>query len=338
MRPLIAGLVFAAACVSGAAGAAAKPLVAIVADADGTEITDLFTPYAILAESGAVDVKVVAASKQPARLMPGVAWVQPQATFAELARPDVIIVPALHQDDDPELLAWLRAQAKAGVRIMSICNGGLVLANAGLLDGRQATLHWWSLPKVEKKFERVTWRRDARWVSDGPITTTAGISASSPASLSLLRDLAGEATMRATAARLDLPAPDPRHDGRDFRLTFKGATRVVLNQAAFWNRQQVSVPLSPGFDEMAFGTVLDGWSRTYRSEAWATGPASATSRHGLVVYRHKAPPQRFDRVASLPERRPMETLFGQIQTAYGPTTARFVALQFEHPWGAVSAW
>ncbi|PZQ64670.1 MAG: thiamine biosynthesis protein ThiJ [Phenylobacterium zucineum] len=338
MRRLIAGLVFVAACASGAAGAAARPLVAIVADADGTEITDLLTPFAILAESGAVDVKVVAASKQPVRLMPGVAWVQPQATFAELGRADVIIVPALHQDDDPELLAWLRAQAKAGVRIMSICNGALVLANAGLLDGRQATAHWWSLPKAEKTYRAVTWRRDVRWVTDGQITTTAGISASSPASLNLLRELAGADVMRATAARLDLPAPDPRHNGQDYRLTFKGATRVILNQAAFWNRQDVSVPLSNGFDEMAFGTVLDGWSRTYRSEAWASGPSSATSRHGLVVYRHKAPPGAFDRVANLPERRPMETMFGQIQMAYGATTARFVALQFEHPWGAVTAW
>lgn len=335
MRRLALGL--ALALLSAGAGKA-RPLVALVADAEGTEITDLFTPYAILAESGVVDVKVVAETRQPARLMPGVAWVAPQATFAELPRPDVIIVPALHQSDDPELLTWLRAQAKAGVRIMSICNGGIVLANAGLLDGRQATLHWWSLGKARKTYPKVAWRQDLRWVSDGPITTTAGISASSPASLSLLRDLAGEDAMRATAARLGLPAPDPRHAGQDYRLTFKGATRVVLNQVAFWNQQDVSVPLSNGFDEMAFGTVLDGWSRTYRSEAWASGPASATSRRGLTVYRHKTPPPRFDRVADLPDRQPMEALFGQIQMAYGPTTARFVALQFEHPWGAISAW
>lgn len=339
MRRLIAGVVLAAALAS---GAAARPLVAIVADADGTEVTDLLTPYAILAESGAVDVKVIASDRRPVRLMPGVAWVAPQATFAELARerpggPDVIIVPALHQEDDPELLAWLRGQAKAGVRIMSICNGGLVLARAGLLDGRQATLHWWSIPKVRKAYPKVTWRRDLRWVNDGAITTTAGISASSPASLSLLGDLAGEEVMRATASRLDLPLPDARHEGEAFRLTVKGATRVVLNQAAFWRWQDVGVPLAPGFDEMAFGTVLDGWSRTYRSEAWATGPARAVSRHGLTVIRHEAPPATFDRIAALPTRRPMESMFSEIQTAYGPTTARFVALQFEHPWGAVPA-
>ncbi|MEW5685399.1 MAG: DJ-1/PfpI family protein [Pseudomonadota bacterium] len=335
MRALVAGLTLALASTG---AAAAMPLVALVADVEGTEVTDLLTPYAILAESGAVEVKVVAADRRPARLMPGVAWVAPQATFAELRRPDVIIVPALHRSDDPTLLAWLREQAKAGVRIMSICNGGVVLANAGLLDGRQATLHWWSIDKVRKDYPKVAWRRDMRWISDGQVTTTAGISASSPASLSLLRELAGDEAMRATAARLGLPAPDPRHNGEDFRLTFKGASRVVLNQAAFWNRQDVGVPLSPGFDELAFGTVLDGWSRTYRSEAWAAGPASATSRHGLTIYRHKTPPERFDRMANLPAQRPMETLFGQIQAAYGPTTARFVALQFEHPWGAVTAW
>ena len=335
MRRLLAALVLAAAC---AGSAAARPLVAIVSDADGTEVTDLFTPYAILAESGAVEVKVVAADRRPVRLMPGVAWVQPQATFAEITKADVIIVPALHDDDDPELLAWLRAQARAGVRIMSICNGGFVLAKAGLLDGRQATLHWWSLDRVSKSHPGVSWRNDLRWISDGPVTTTAGISASSPASLNLLRELAGEEVMRTTAARMQLAAPDQRHNGRDFRLTLKGATRVVLNRSLFWRWQDVGVPLAPGFDELAFGTVLDGWSRTYRSEAWAAGPVSATSRHGLIVYRHKDPPARFDRMANLPASRPMETMFGQIQTAYGPTTARFVALQFEHPWGAVTAW
>lgn len=340
MRRLIAGLLLAASLAS---GAAARPLVVIAADAEGTEVTDLFTPYAILAESGAVDVRIVAADRRPVRLMPGVAWVAPQVTFAELARerprgPDVIIVPALHQEDDPELQAWLRGQARAGVRIMSICNGGLVLARAGLLDGRQATVHWWSIPKVRKTYPKVTWRRDLRWVRDGAITTTAGISASSPAALSLLSDLAGEDVMRATAARLDLPTPDPAHDGEAFRLTAKGATRVILNSAAFWRWETVGVPLAPGFDEMAFGTVLDGWSRTYRSEAWAIGPARAVSRHGLTVFRHEAPPARPDRVAELPVRRPLEGVFAQIQTAYGPTTARFVALQFEHPWGATTAW
>jgi hypothetical protein len=113
---------------------------------------------------------------------------------------------------------------------------------------------------------------------------------------------------------------------------------TVANRLAFWRHETVALPLSPGFDELAFGTALDAWSRTYRSTAWAVGAPATVSRHGLVVYRGRTPPARFDRRVALPRPDVMQTTFAQIGRAYGPTTARFVALQFEHPYGAVSAW
>lgn len=317
------------------AAASAKPFVVILADERGTVATDLLAPYAILAESGAVEVKVVSATARPARLLPGHAWVAPQMTLAQLdgRRPDVVIVPALLVEDDPQRSAWLRAQLRGGTRIMSICNGAEVLAAAGLLDGRQATIHWYSQGAVRKDYPKVTWRRDLRWVDDGPITTTAGISAGEPATLDLLKDLAGEPVMRATARRLSLPEPDQRHDGEDYRLTLGGMGLVVANRLAFWRREEVSIPLSPGFDELAFGTALDAWSRTYLSTAWATGAPSVTSRHGLVIHRSAERPERFDRTVGLAPT--MEGTFTQIGRAYGDATGRFVALQFEHPYGAV---
>lgn len=321
-------------------GASARPLVVILADPRGTEAPDLLTPYAILAESGAVEVKVVSATAEPVRLKPGWAWVAPQMTLAELARarpqgPDVVIVPAFSVDDDPVRSAWLREQLRGGARIMSVCNGARVLAAAGLLDGREATVHWFSRSRMQRKHPKVRWRADRRWVEDGPIVTTAGISAAEPATLNLLRQLAGEEVMRRTAQRLGLAPPEQAHDGRDFRLTPKGAGLVVGNLVAFWRREDVAVPLSPGFDELAFGTAMDGWSRTYRSVAWAAGPSSAVSRHGLVVYRSRDLPARFDRTAVLPAGDPTPATFEQIRLAYGEPTARFVALQFEHPYGAV---
>jgi len=323
--------------------AAARPLVAILAAPDGTVATDLLAPYAILAESGAVDVRVVSPTSAPIRLLPGHAWAAPQMTLAELGRlrpggPDAIVVPAMRDEDDPERAAWLRDQARRGVRIMSICNGALVLAEAGLLDGRQATVHWYSRRNADKTYPKVRWREDVRWVTDGRITTTAGISAGEPASLQLLSELAGEAVMRATAGRLRLPLPDPRHDGADYRLTPRGMGLVVANRVAFWSHEDVAIPLSVGFDELAFGTALDAWSRTYRSTAWATGPAAVRSRHGLVIFRSRDLPDRFDRQVALPGSDIMRSTFAEVGRAYGEPTARFVALQFEHPYGAISAW
>ena len=107
---------------------------------------------------------------------------------------------------------------------------------------------------------------------------------------------------------------------------------------AFWRRENVALPLSAGFDELAFGIALDAWSRTYRSTAWAAGAPCTRSRHGLLVYRSRTPPTRFDRTVALPGPGAAEATFEQIRGAYGEATARFVALQFEHPYGAISAW
>jgi putative intracellular protease/amidase len=335
-------LIAAAAWLAIAAPAAARPLVVILADAEGTETTDLIAPYAILAESGAVEVKVVAASTAPVKLMPGRASILPQMTLDQLARrpkaADVVIVPAMHRVHDPQRAAWLQAQARNGARVMSICDGALVLADAGLLDGRQATVHWFNFPGIERKYPKVTWRRDARWVTDGPVTTTAGVSASAPASLALLRDLAGDEVMRDTARRLGLAAPDPRHVGADYRLASGPLGVAAGNTLAFWRRDDVRVPLASGIDELSFATVLDGWSRTYRSTAWAVGPARVVSRRGLTIQSAQDAPKRFDRQANLPAAGAMEAMFGQVRAAYGEPTARFVALQLEHPYGALSAW
>jgi putative intracellular protease/amidase len=331
----VLGLVCGLFCGLGST-ALARPFVAIVADAEGTETTDLLAPYAILAASGAVDVKIVAADRRTIRLMPGMAWVDPQATFAEAAQADVVIVPAMHDAKDPAIQAWLKAQAARGARIMSICDGAIVLAEAGLLDGREATVHWFSRDRLARRHTGVQWRQDRRWVTDGRITTTAGISASAPASLALLADLAGEAAMRATAARLNLAPPTPEHDGAAFRLTAGALTTAVSNSLSVWRRENVAIPIADGFDELAFAIRLDGWSRTYRSTAWAVGEGPVASRYGLRVRGSRKPPRRYEQTLAL-RTDGFDGLFRELRQAYGGATARFVALQLEHPYGAVCA-
>ena len=334
---LTVGLAIAASAHAGPG----RPLVAILAEPAGTVATDLMTPYAILAESGAVDVKVVSPTHEPIRLTPGQAWVQPQLTLAELARqhpegPNVVIVPAMEQEDNATRAVWLNRQIEHGTQVMAICNGARVLAAAGLLDQRQATVHWYSMDDMIDRYPKTAWRHDARWVSDGPVTTTAGISAGQPATLELLRRLAGDEVMRATAKRLGLAEPDSRHDGQNYRLTWQGAGLVVANRIAFWRHERVALPLEPGIDELAFGTALDAWSRTYRSTAWATGPAAVTSRHGLVIQPGPNQPADFDRQVPVNPADSMVATFERIGAAYGERTARFVALQFEHPYGVVA--
>jgi putative intracellular protease/amidase len=307
--------------------ALANPLVAILAEPRGTETTDLIAPYAVLAESGAVDVRIVAARVAPIRLMPGQAFVRPQATYAEL-RPDVIIVPFMMPAVDPAREAWLKAQAARGVRIVSICAGAETLAHAGLLDGREATTHWYELGRLAKAYPKVRWRRDRRWIVDGSVTTTAGVTASIPASLALLRDLAGEDTMRATAAKLGVPPPVQAHEGAAFRVSGDAALAGLSGLANAWRSQKIAVRIADGFDDLAFATTLDAWSRTNRSEAFASG--NAVSRHGLAVIAPEKPP-RAGRTVDPRDGDPTIVL-GDIARAYGRPTARYVALTLEHPY------
>ncbi|WP_297510501.1 DJ-1/PfpI family protein [uncultured Caulobacter sp.] len=309
--------------------ALARPLVVILAEPRGTETTDLIAPYAVLAESGAVDVRILAPSLAPVRLMPGRALVRPQATYADLRqRPDVIVVPFMMPAVDPAREAWLRERAREGARIVSICAGAETLAHAGLLDGREATTHWYELNRLAKAYPKARWRRDRRWIVDGPATTTAGVTASIPASLALLRDLAGEDVMRSTAARLGVPLPVQAHDGAAFRVNGDAAMSGLAGWANAWRGEKVAVKIADGFDDLAFATTLDAWSRTNRSEAFAS--ASAVSRHGLAVIAPAKLP-RANRTVEPGAGDPTAVL-NEISATYGKATARYVALTLEHPY------
>ena len=307
----------------------ARPLVVILADPRGTETTDLIAPYAVLAESGMVDVKILAPSLAPVKLMPGQAWIRPQTTYAALRQtPDVIVVPFMMPAVDPARDAWLRDEAKRGVRIVSICAGAETLAHAGLLDGREATTHWYEMNRLAKAYPQVRWRKDRRWIVDGGVTTTAGVTASIPASLALLRDLAGEDVMKATAARLKVPLPVQAHDGAAFRVGSDAALTGLSGWANAWRGEKVAVRITDGFDELAFATALDAWSRTNRSEAFAS--QSAVSRHGLAVIAPETLPHA-GRTVEARNGDPTIAL-NDIAAAYGKATARYVALTLEHPY------
>ncbi|HEX4685531.1 MAG TPA: DJ-1/PfpI family protein [Nocardioides sp.] len=92
---------------------------------------------------------------------------------------------------DPDHLAWVRGQ-RANVRLMtSVCTGALVYAAAGLLTGRPATTHWESLDLLARIDPSIAVRPGARFVDDGDVITSAGVSAGIDMALHLVARLAG---------------------------------------------------------------------------------------------------------------------------------------------------
>ena len=111
-----------------------------------------------------------------------------------MARADIVIVPSWHSPNEknyrapPEaLLKALRAAHKRGARIMGLCVGAFVLAEAGLLDGRPATTHWAVAPTFARRYPQVELRPDVLYVDDGDVLTSAGTAAGIDCCLHLLR-------------------------------------------------------------------------------------------------------------------------------------------------------
>ncbi|RQS17505.1 thiamine biosynthesis protein ThiJ [Burkholderia sp. Bp8992] len=315
-----------------------RPLVAIVADNAGTETTDFIVPYAILKTSGAADVVAVSADEGEVELMPALRMLA-DTTFDRFdatvpAGADVVIVPALHRADRPAVLAWLRRQAAAGATMVAICDGAEVLASAGLLRHRTATSHWYSRDRLRRRFAGTTWVDDRRYVMDGGVMTTTGVSASIPASLALVSALAGPTAAAETARRVGAQGWSDVHDGSRYALTARAVAIALTNRLAFWRHETFDLPVESGFDELPVALTADAWARTWRSDVVATADARVVeSRHGLrllaqpanVRHEHVAMPAGRRGEAALPG------VLGDIAARYGDATSGWVALQLEYP-------
>jgi transcriptional regulator GlxA family with amidase domain len=106
---------------------------------------------------------------------------------------DVLIFPGgqgtRRQLGDENVRTWVRHVASTASLVTSVCTGALVLADAGLLDGRPATTHWASLDLLRSLGKDIDVRADDRFVDDGDIVTAAGVSAGIDMALHLVARL-----------------------------------------------------------------------------------------------------------------------------------------------------
>lgn len=126
-----------------------------------------------------------------------------------IAEADLVTVPAWAEWDraaPPPLLEALRAAVARGARVLSVCTGAFLLAEAGLLDGRRATTHWQFTDRLAAEYPRVEVDAHVLYVEDGPVTTSAGAAAGIDACLHLVRSEYGAATANALARRMVVPA------------------------------------------------------------------------------------------------------------------------------------
>ena len=321
-----------------------RPVIAIVGVNSGTELTDYVIPYGVLRQADVADVVAVSTAAGPMTMRPALR-VQAGATIADFdARfpdgADYVVVPAVVQRQDPALLGWVRAQASKGGTLVSICDGALVLAASGVLDGHRATAHWATDGYRRKTYPRVRWVEDRRYVADGKVVSSAGISAAIPTSLALVEAIAGHERAAETAAEIGAQDWSPVHDSRSFHprlgrnLSAFAATQYL--NGWFHHPQTIGIPVRAGTDEIALALAADAYTRSGRAHVFAIGPAGSSieTRHSLVVLPDRTEVGPGGLTVEIPADKPALTLdrvLADVARRYGRQTAYGVALDLEYP-------
>jgi putative intracellular protease/amidase len=331
-----------------------RPVIAVAASNAATEVTDLLSSFGVLARAAVAEVRVVAAepaslrldalSLAPVRLYPATLWIEPQSTmraFDEHYRDgaDYVVVPAIEPQDDPAVARWIEVQHRQGATIVSVCNGSLTIAAAGLIDGRRATAHWSGIPRLLRAHPSMHWVRDRRYVVDDRVMTSTGITAAIPAMVTLVEAIAGRDKAEQLAADLGLEHWDEQHCTSAFELNWKRRRTFMRNLVSVWRHDSVAVPVDEGADEVALGLTIDAYARTNMTRVVTVGGngEAVRSRHGLMMRPETGRlAAKVDLMLPAPTRdRPalmIERELANIASRYDQATADFVALTMEYPW------
>jgi putative intracellular protease/amidase len=272
-----------------------KLTAVIVAGATGAESLDVLAPYEVLAASGRFNVYTLAPERVPLRLFPG----SPELTGVDFlphhsfdgyadevgTPPDLVVlpyIPAARDEANVPVLAWLREYVTADTTLLTICGGAWVAADAGLLDGRTATTHRNLFTTLDQRHPEVRWVQGERWVEDGNVISSAGITAAVDATLHTIERLVGRTVAEDTATELGYPhlalLDDP-----SYTVPIAATSSRTINALYRPDRTKLGVALYDGVGELEVASIVDLYPRTLASTIHPIGatPDVITTRHGL---------------------------------------------------------
>ncbi|AUX34211.1 MULTISPECIES: GlxA family transcriptional regulator [Sorangium] len=177
----------------------------------------------------------------------------------------------------PGVARYLRAAARRTRRIAGVCTGAFVLAEAGLLDGRRATTHWYFAPGLQRKHPSVAVDDDRIFIVDGPIWTSAGMSAGIDLALALVEADLGVEVARMVARKLVVYHRRAGGQSQFSALLDLDARSDRVQTALTYAREHLSADLS--VEQLARAAHLSPrqFSRVFREET-GQSPAKAVER------------------------------------------------------------
>ena len=160
---------------------------------DGITALDIVGPYEVLQRLPEANVKFVAESAGEIRTDNKFLALVADYSFADVKSADVLVVPGGFAtrglEDNETVLEWIRAIDATTTWTTSVCTGSMLLAAAGLLEGKEATTHWASLERLKEYGAIPTGRRV---VEQGKFVTAAGVSSGIDMALTLAAHIAGD--------------------------------------------------------------------------------------------------------------------------------------------------
>ncbi len=193
-----------------------RPLTVGVVIFDDVEVLDFAGPFEVFSVAGrqgspnpdevVMKAFTIAQSDQVVHAR-GNLLIQPHFTFENHPPLDVLVVPGgfgtRREIDNPVMIDWLSKVSATPSLRTSVCTGSFLLGKIGLFDGRKATTHWASLDRMEETFPKVQVIRDVRWVDEGDVVSSAGISAGIDMSLHVVERLLGREVAEKTARNME---------------------------------------------------------------------------------------------------------------------------------------
>jgi putative intracellular protease/amidase len=203
---------------------------------EGITALDIIGPYEVLARIPGAELRFVAKEKGPIRTDNQVLGIVADHAIADIVSADVLVVPGgfatANLEHDTELLEWIRAIDATSTWTTSVCTGSMLLAAAGLLEGKKATTHWASLERLREYGAIPT---TERVVEQGKYVTAAGVSSGIDMALTLTARIAGDDIAQAIQLSIEYD-PQPPFDSGSVAKAPKAVLEIV--SAALAQRQR----------------------------------------------------------------------------------------------------
>lgn len=208
---------------------------------DGVQSLDVTGPLEVFAGAeshipGSYRIRTASLDGAPVRTSSALTLV-PDQSLADASEPHTLLVPGGQgtRHPDPRLTDWLRRQGPGAERLVSVCTGAILLAAAGLLDGRRATTHWAYCGKLARDHPAVEVDPDPIYVRDGHVATSAGVTSGIDLALALVEEDLGRDVALCIARHLVVFLRRPGNQAQfSAQLAAQTARREPLREVQQW--------------------------------------------------------------------------------------------------------